>query len=1155
MAKSEDLISQFLDEAAIKKQADNFITQLNNIYALYEKINNTKITLSTVSGISEIGKSAADLNTKLRELGTSTSTLQQNFVQLGPAIAGTEGIIQKIDARVGTLGEALAGVQLVIKENNAAMDLLKKSYLDGSTSIETYVKTQGALLVREKELKAQQQELNIQLNAYGKSTIAVAGSSDDAASKLGRLRDIYRTLTDAEKADTFGQDLKKSIDQLDPALKKADASIGNFQRNVGDYANAFGQGFGVIQQDIKNLQDQINSGSFSGTELETLKQQEALLLEVTQQLSKEFTTTEAQTRAFKNAAVEIGLAFGIDSKTFQDFKEQLGQSTLALNEIKKSVKNASSETPGLDKLIHAATGIAGAFAVAQGAAALFGADNEELQKTFVKLQATMTILNGLQQISNELKNRDSILRKAINFLTGAEVKLTQQQTLAQEANTVASNTATTATVRFGAALKALTLGGILILLPLLVGAMDKLSGSTNVVNKYLGEGTGKSKLLNDSLKELGSTANEIADGAMKKMQDEIKKINDELGLTPTVIEQANAAIKILQGQLNDELNEGFLSKLVDYGTGFTYVASLGAKVDQYNNARKLKDDVLRAQSLKAAEDDLRNTTELIRTQTTLQANLIIDKNARILANEKSTDAQKTAALKSSFEQQNILIQQQLNSELEGTGDASKRTEAQEKANNARILNQRDLNDKLEALNKASNAKEAEAQYQLQKTILTHVSDFLKERAADESQDYTLRLAALKAYYDKEQELNELDLKNSLSKSTIPAERERLQLEAQYKAQSLQKQFAAESTAITQDQANKELSIIEAENAKKLQAEKDFEQGKKDLLKDELEIIQSGFGFNSTVYATQYANEERLLYESFRKKEITQSEYQEKSLALQYDFQKKQIQNDINATERSILLAVKDFDLKAGFEKKLAELKLQLAKVTGDAVDQIQINSIDKLKAAIESLGAIFQNLGDIISEVAGIGFDKQNADIQTQMDLLDEKRQKEIEVANATIQNEQDKAAAIITINARADAQQKILEDRKRQLQQRQAAYDKASTIAQIITRTALAVVTVLSDNTVPGFLKIPLAITVGALGLAQIARAIAAPLPQFKHGKTNSYEGFAEVGDGGQHEVIDRGGSIEVTPATSTVTYIRKQDKVYSIIRKFKTTVRIIGE
>lgn len=1151
MAKSEDLISQFLDEAAIKKQADNFITQLNNIYALYNKINDTKITLQGVSGISEITKTTTVLNNNLKDLGTSTNTLQQNFVQLGPAIAGTEGIIQKIDARVGTLGEALAGVQLVIKENKAAMDLLKASYLDGSTSIETYVKTQGTLLVREKELKAQQQELNIQLNAYGKSTIAVGGSSDDAASKLGRLRDIYRTLTDAEKADTFGQDLKKSIDQLDPALKKADASIGNFQRNVGDYANAFGQGFGVIQQDIKNLQDQISSGSFSGTELETLKEQEALLLEVTQQLSKEFTTTEAQTRAFKNAAAEIGVAFGIDSKTFQDFKEQVGQSTLALNEIKKSVKNASSETPGLDKLIHTATGIAGAFAVAQGAAALFGADNEELQKTFVKLQATMTILNGLQQISNELKNRDSILRKAVNFLTGAQVKLTQQQTLAQEANTVASNAATTATVRFGVALKALTIGGILLLLPLLVSAMEKLSTSTNVVNKYLGEGSAKSKILNDSLKELGDTTDKIADGAIKNLQDEVKKMNGELGLTPTAIDQVKGSITLLDDQLEALNSKNIFSKIFNYSE---YAAAGNAIVAK---RKELQDELNKYNatlSLKGAEDDLKNTTELIRTQTTLQAGLIIDANNRIVASDKNSNAQKTAALKSSFEQQNILIQQQLNSELEGTADDSKRKAAEEKANNARIINQRDLNDKIEGLNKSSGTKTvdnsravADAQFELQKTILTHVSDFLKERAADETQDYEVRLGALKAYYEKQDQLTELELKNSLSKATLPAEREKLELEAQYKLASLKKQFAAESTAIVQDQANKELAIIEKTNAQKLQAEKDLQQGKVDLTKFELDSLQSAGSAFNTLYATQYAKDEAAAYKLYRTKKITQQEYEQQSLALQVEFQKKQLANDINITERSLAVANLDFDTRIALEKKLAELKLQLAKLTGDTVDKINSDSLDKLKKELQTVGDLFSNLGSIISNLAGIGLDRQTADLQTQIDLLDEKKAKDIEVANATIQNEQDKAAAILTITARADAQAQVLNDKKRQLQQRQAAYDKASTITEIITRTALAVVTTLSDKTiVPGFLRIPLAVTIGALGLAQVARAIAAPLPQFKGGKFNSYEGPAIVGDGGQHEVIERGNSIEITPETPTITHIGKHDKVYSSISKY---------
>lgn len=1151
-AQSEDLISSFINEAAVKKQADNFIAQLNSIYDLYTKINNTKITLSSTSGISDITKNASTLNTQLNSLGTSVNNIQQSFVKLGPGIAGADGLIKQINDRIPTMGEAMAGLKVVLQENSAAMDVLKKAYEGGEISIDQFVKAQGQLIVREKELKAQQSELNIQLNAYGKSVVAVAGSSDEASNRLGRLRDIYRQLTDDEKSQPFGQNLKNSIDQLDPALKAADASIGNFQRNVGDYANAFGSGFGVLKDEISKVQEQINSGGFGGEELEKLKEQEDVLSEVTQQLSREFATTEAQTRAFKNAAAEIGLAFGTDSKIFTDFKNKVGESALALNEIKKSIKLASSETPGLDKLIHAATGIAGAFAIAEGAAALFGEENEDLQKTFVKLQAAMTILNGLQHVANELKNQDSILRKAINFLTGAQIKLTNQQTVAQEANTVATQAATTATVTFGAALKALSIAGLLLLIPLLVSAFDKFSNSSNVVNKYLGEGVGKSKALNDSLKELGKTTNEIADGAIANLKEEIKKMNGEIGNVPTAIEQARAALQILDSQLEELNNKNIFDKIFNYGK---YTQFGNAIVQQKKNLQEQIDQYNKTLGLKSADDDLKNTTELFRTQTTLQANLVINANEAILSNTKSTNAQKIAALKSSYEQQNVIIQQQLNAELETTGDPTRRKIAEEKANAARILNQRNLNSKIEGLNSTSNnniikdnSRVVDAEFELQQTILSHVSDFLKERAADESYDYDIRLAALKAYYDKQEQLAQLELQHSLSKSgLLPAEREKIELEAQYKLESLRKQFAAETVALTQAQADKESKAIEDANAKKLQAEKEFQQAKVDLANDELNSLESAGKFIDTVYATQYAKDEAALYSSYQTKKLSQSEYQKQSLALQVDFQKKQLQNDINIADRSLHVSNISYDKKAELEKKLAELKLKLAQLTGEAVDAVTESSIETLKKQLQTIGGIFSNLGSIISDIAGIGFDKQNAELQAQLDLLDEKRQKDVEIANATIQNEQDKAAAILTINARTDAQQKVLDDKKRQLQQRQAAYDKASTVSEIITRTSLAVVTTLADKTIlPGWLRIPLAITVGAMGLAQLARAIASPLPQFKHGKTNSYEGPAIVGDGGQQEVIERNGSIELTPATPTVTYLRKEDKVYSSINKY---------
>jgi hypothetical protein len=60
-----------------------------------------------------------------------------------------------------------------------------------------------------------------------------------------------------------------------------------------------------------------------------------------------------------------------------------------------------------------ATGIVGGFAAAQGAMALFGSENEDLQKTLVKLQGATALLNGLQQVNATLQG-DSAAMVALN---------------------------------------------------------------------------------------------------------------------------------------------------------------------------------------------------------------------------------------------------------------------------------------------------------------------------------------------------------------------------------------------------------------------------------------------------------------------------------------------------------------------------------------------------------------------------------------------------------------------------------------------------------------------------------------------------------------------------------------------------------------------
>lgn len=64
----------------------------------------------------------------------------------------------------------------------------------------------------------------------------VANSSMNGLSQsLSRMRIAYRELTEEERNSPFGKELLASITQADAKIKALDATIGNHQRNVGDY--------------------------------------------------------------------------------------------------------------------------------------------------------------------------------------------------------------------------------------------------------------------------------------------------------------------------------------------------------------------------------------------------------------------------------------------------------------------------------------------------------------------------------------------------------------------------------------------------------------------------------------------------------------------------------------------------------------------------------------------------------------------------------------------------------------------------------------------------------------------------------------------------------------------------------------------------------
>ena len=87
-----------------------------------------------------------------------------------------------------------------------------------------------------------------------------------------------------------------------------------------------------------------------------------------------------------------------------------------LGDVSDEVRRAGSDTSGLDKTVGAVQAVGGAFQAVMGVQALFGSENEDLQKTLVKLNAVMAITTGAQQFFSEALKKDSLLYPIVTRL-------------------------------------------------------------------------------------------------------------------------------------------------------------------------------------------------------------------------------------------------------------------------------------------------------------------------------------------------------------------------------------------------------------------------------------------------------------------------------------------------------------------------------------------------------------------------------------------------------------------------------------------------------------------------------------------------------------------------------------------------------------------
>ena len=544
--------------------------------------------------------------------------------------------------------------------------------------------------------------------------------------------------------------------------------------------------------------------------------------------------------------------------------------------------------------------------------------------------------------------------------------------------------------------------------------------------------------------------------------------------------------------------------------------SIKAEYDDGVKANQEYNDAIQKQAEIAAEVQRLHQQELT-AYTLLQAKNraqgIIDQSAKIEANEKSTQAERIAALKASAAAQRQIAASERTAILADPGTTTTPGGGVDQANATykaqRVKIALDLATSIEKVNNDFRLRDLQAVYETEKAKLDFISATEEKISQDNRKGLNERLAAYAAYVHAQKALIELDYNNQIQKTPLltTAQRGALDEQKQDKTTGVDIKSVTDVTGIAKDALDQQFKNTSgAADTSGINAEIAAYQKLNDQLKA------------GTIDLKTYNQEKAKLENSAATKALqVQTDLLEK---LSADYKK----NGIDTTE---------------IDKQIAENKLAMIKKVGDA----QEAAAAKQKATEQEGAKLTQTLvsktTDLIFSLADDSIERQKNALQKQQDQQEKAADAQIAAVSRMNLSDQDRAARIKIIQAEEQIQKEANAREQRKLDQEKAKFDKAASIAKIIEATAVAATEALSYGPISGEIFAALVIAAGAVELAKVA---ATPIPAYAGGTGVSgtpTAGVARVSERGAELGILPTGDKFMTPSRESLMYLPKGTRI----------------
>lgn len=1076
-----------------------------------------KIVATTTNTISRQLAEQEKMNKANREAWTEQDKVRQ--------------LIEKINGTYDQNVQRLIEVTKQLKDAKAAQATLDDALSAGNITAQQHAAAKLELTKRERELAQEKQNLNTILKNEERLNLAVDGSYNGLSQQLELLKKTYKSLTEEQKASPLGKEMESVIQGLDAHLKDMAADMGEFQRNVGNYAIA-GQS---VRAQLKDLVMEI-----------------ATLTIQYRSLSDE----EKNTAEGKAMAAHI-----------QELTEKAGTLRDAVADTQKAITNAASDTRAFDQISGGIQLLISGFGFATGAAKMLGLQEDELLEVQTKLQAAIVASNALTKIQTQLQKESALMQGVAAIQAKAHSVAINIKTAAEGKGVIVTKAATVAQAAFNAVAKAnpyVLLATVILAVVAGVWSLVKANKSHKQSEEDAKKATEERTKALEKQKEAQERAKQAAVDSAAKQIKAYADLRREWSLLSTDMEKAqwlettkdkwaelglavndvNAAEKILT-QMTDTVKNAIIQRaLIDaYQSKLKNVAQAYADASISNQTASYKKATAGSSDLTSEERKSLGVTQTRGGGIAKSDNYYLDRSGNIVMTEQGAQ---------------IINQQRQEKAIADARQAQKDATAAYERDTEKIV--QGLNKTTDKLNAATAqltsipgvsaaGSGATASGSGASSSTTEKEDAVKTAAEIEDETQRLHLESVNAqlavtkegtqrWLDLKKESIELSASREIAAQQKTADELMDELEKSRAAGGISDQESADRRAeIEQDLADK----IRAIEDKKASDTAEAERKRTETLLDE---IQTRYANEQSARDLDYQRDQTALKKKYAAGEISREEYESQCAQLSERYATATAAAAVDMLEEILAQENLTADERERLTDELEKARIDAETAAADSAiaemervkthdDKLRDQRLANLKKWMDYASSAMSAISDLADAIYDAKIEKVEEELDAVSDAYDAESDELDDMVDKGVITEEEGEARKRAAKKKTEQKEEELTKKKQQLQYRQAVWDKANTIAQIGLSTALALMQLWVN---PGWpTAIPMQAVVAALGALQLATALATPIPKYAKGTDHHPGGLAIVGDAGKAEVVETPNGYYVTPATPTLVDIPK--------------------